>query len=441
MSESSTIFALSSGSGMAGIAVIRLSGKAAFATVTSLTGVLPAPRKAVRRTFRHPDTRDVLDDGLLVTFPGPHSFTGEDVAEFHLHGSLAVVRAMLDVLSGMAGLRLAEPGEFTKRAFRNDRMDLVAAEGVGDLIRARTERQRKQALHHAMGGASQVIEGWRRDLIAILGRVEAAVDFADEADVANATVEDVRRRLDDLISRMRVALAEADRAASLRDGLKVVLAGSPNVGKSSLLNRLAQREAAIVSAIPGTTRDVIEVAMEFSGVPVILTDTAGLRASTEDEIERIGIDRTSRELAGADIVVWVSAPEDPASPPPELDSETLWIENKSDLAGNSVQGTGAQYRISAKTGEGMAEFFAALEERVLRMAAHAESAVLIRSRHKQISSSCVENLLRASAQSADHLELMAESLRAAAYDMGRLTGRIDVEDILDSIFRDFCIGK
>lgn len=386
--------------------------------------------------FRNPETQEVLDDGLLVIFPGPGSFTGEDVAEFHLHGSLAVIRAVLDVLGGMAGLRLAEPGEFTKRAFRNGRMDLVAAEGIGDLIRARTERQRKQALHHALGGASQVIEGWRRDLIAILGRVEAAVDFADEADVARATVNDVRHRLEDLIGRMQVALAEADRAASLREGLKVVLAGPPNVGKSSLLNRLAQREAAIVSAIPGTTRDVIEVAMEFSGIPVILTDTAGLRASTEDEIERIGMDRTSRELAGADIIVWVSAPESPDGPPPELDSETLWIANKSDL------GVGpAHYRISARTGEGMAEFFAALEERVLLLAAHAESAVLIRSRHKQIISSCVENLLRASAQSEDHLELMAESLRAAAYDMGRLTGRIDVEDILDSIFRDFCIGK
>lgn len=441
MSESSTIFALSSGSGMAGIAVIRLSGRAAFATCESLTGVLPAARKAVRRTFRNPATKDVLDDGLLVIFPGPNSFTGEDVAEFHLHGSLAVVRAMLDVLNDMAGLRLAEPGEFTKRAFRNGRLDLVAAEGVGDLIRARTERQRKQALHHALGGASQVIEGWRRDLITLLGRVEAAVDFADEADVATATVEDVRRRLDDLISRMRVALAEADRAASLRDGLKIVLAGSPNVGKSSLLNRLAQREAAIVSAIPGTTRDVIEVAMEFSGVPVILTDTAGLRAVTEDEIERIGMDRTSRELAGADIVVWMSAPGNPEGPPGNLDSETLWIGNKSDLAGNSADSTKPQYRISAKTGEGMTEFFAGLEERVLRMAAHAESAVLIRSRHKQISNSCVEHLLRASDQSADHLELVAESLRAAAYDMGRLTGRIDVEDILDSIFHDFCIGK
>ena len=440
MSESSTIFALSSGAGMAGIAVIRLSGPQALPAAESLTGALPKSRQAVRRVFRHPLTRDVLDDGLLLLFPAPRSFTGEDVVEFHLHGSLAVIRAMLDVLSGMAGLRLAEPGEFTKRAFRNDRMDLVAAEGLGDLIQARTERQRKQALHHALGGASQVIEGWRRDLIGVLGRVEAAVDFADEPDVAEQTVENVRRRLDDLTVRMRAALTDADRAASLREGLKIVLAGPPNVGKSSLLNRLARRDAAIVSAIPGTTRDVIEVAMEFSGVPVILTDTAGLRSSSEDEIERIGMDRTDRELRGGDIIVWVSAPESPAGPPADLDSETLWIENKSDLAGNPGA-TEAQHRISAKTGAGMAAFFAALEERVLHMAANAESATLIRSRHKQIITSCVENLLRASAQSADHLELMAEALRAAAYDMGRLTGRIDVEDVLDSIFREFCIGK
>jgi tRNA modification GTPase len=440
MSESSTIFALSSGSGMAGIAVIRVSGQEAFTAARSLTGALPAPRHAARRVFRHPLTRDVLDDGLLLLFPGPQSFTGEDVVEFHLHGSLAVIRAFIDALGSMAGLRMAEPGEFTRRAFRNDRMDLVAAEGLGDLIQAKTERQRKQALHHALGGASQVIEGWRRDLIAILGRVEAAVDFADEADVAEQTVDEVRRRLDDLTVRMRAALVEADRAASLREGLKVVLAGPPNVGKSSLLNLLAKRDAAIVSAIPGTTRDVIEVAMEFSGVLVILTDTAGLRGATEDEIERIGMDRTGRELRGADIVVWVSAPESPSGPPADLDSETIWIENKSDLAG-AASASKAQHRVSALTGAGMARFFAALEECVLRRAANSESATLIRNRHKQITATCVENLLRASAISADHLELMAEALRAAAHDMGRLTGRIDVEDVLDSIFREFCIGK
>jgi tRNA modification GTPase len=295
-------------------------------------------------------------------------------------------------------------------------------------------------VHHALGGASQVIEGWRRDLIAILGRVEAAVDFADEADVAQQTVDEVRRRLDDLTVRMRSALADADRAASLREGLKIVLAGPPNAGKSSLLNLLARRDAAIVSAIPGTTRDVIEVAMEFSGVPVILTDTAGLRGTTKDEVERMGMARTSRELQGADIIVWVSAPENPSQPPTDLDSETLWIENKSDLTA-TAGASKVHYRVSAQTGAGMARFFAALEERVLLMAANSESATLIRSRHKQITSSCVENLLRASAQSADHLELMAESLRAAAHDMGRLTGHIDVEDVLDAIFREFCIGK
>ena len=425
---------------MAGIAVIRLSGPLAFSAAQRLAGTLPKARQAARCMFRHPETRDVLDDGLLLTFPGPHSFTGEDVAEFHVHGSVAVIRAFLDVLGGMAGLRMAERGEFTQRAFRNGRLDLVAAEGIGDLVRAKTERQRKLALHHALGHASETIETWRRDLIAILGRVEAAVDFADEADVARATVDDVRSRLEDLILRMRGALAEAERAAPIRDGVKVVIAGPPNAGKSSLLNFLARREAAIVSAIPGTTRDVIEVAMDFSGVPVILTDTAGLRAHSTDEIERIGMDRTARELRGAEIVVWVSAPDAAANPPGELDSDTLWIENKSDLGSSPRRGE-PRLQVSVKTGQGMAEFFSSLEQLVKRMAANGESATLIRTRHKQVTASCVENLLRASTLSADHLELMAEALRAAAYDIGRLTGRIDVEEILDAIFRDFCIGK
>lgn len=425
---------------MAGIAVIRLSGPEAFAATRSLTGPLSEPRHAARRVFRHPVTQDVLDDGLVLLFPGPKSFTGEDVVEFHLHGSLAVIRALLDVLGGMAGLRLAEPGEFTRRAFRNDRIDLVAAEGIGDLIRAKTERQRKLALHHALGHASETIEAWRRNLIAILARVEAAVDFADEADVARATVEDVRQRLEGLILQMRGALAEADKAIPIREGVKVVIAGPPNAGKSSLLNLLARREAAIVSAIPGTTRDVIEAAMEIQGVPVILTDTAGLRAHSTNEIERIGMDRTAQELSGADIVIWVTAADAAAEPPDELDSVTLWIENKSDL--QSVdQVSRADHRLSVKTGLGMAEFFSTLEERVLRMAANGESATLIRSRHKQVTASCVENLLRASALSADHLELMAEALRAAAYDIGRLTGRVDVEEILGAIFAEFCIGK
>jgi tRNA U34 5-carboxymethylaminomethyl modifying GTPase MnmE/TrmE len=246
----------------------------------------------------------------------------------------------------MAGLRPAERGEFTQRAFRNGRLDLVAAEGIGDLIQAKTERQRKLALHHALGHASETIETWRRDLIAILGRVEAAIDFADEADVVRASVADVRGRLEDLILRMR----------------------------------------------------------------------------------------------GADIVIWVTAPDAISSPPEDLDSETLWIGNKSDVAA-SAQNSGARHLISVKTGQGMPELFASLEQYVLDMAANGESATLIRSRHKQVTASCVENLLRASAVSADHLELMAEALRAAAYDLGRLTGRIDVEEILDSIFREFCIGK
>lgn len=425
---------------MAGVAVIRLSGPLACSSTLRLVGTLPRPRQAARRTFRHPETRDVLDDGLLLTFPAPHSFTGEDVAEFHVHGSIAVIRAFFDVLGTMPGLRMAEPGEFTQRAFRNGRLDLVAAEGLGDLVRAKTERQRKLALHHALGHASETIESWRRELIAILARVEAAVDFTDEADVARETVDAVRGRLDHLIAQMRSALAEADRAAPIRDGVKVVIAGPPNAGKSSLLNWLAKREAAIVSAIPGTTRDVIEVAMDFAGLPVILTDTAGLRPHSEDEIERIGMDRTAQELLGADVVVWVTAPGADGGPTPELDSDALWIRNKSDLGSCAAEGQ-PDFQVSVKTGQGMSEFFSGLEQLVARMAADGESATLIRARHKQTTASCIENLMRASALSADNLELKAEALRAAAHDIGRLTGRIDVEEILGAIFREFCIGK
>ena len=239
---------------------------------------------------------------------------------------------------------------------------------------------------------------------------------------------------------MRRALAEVERAKPIREGVRVVIAGPPNAGKSSLLNLLARREAAIVSALPGTTRDIIEVAMEIAGVPVILTDTAGLRADSSDEIERMGMDRTENELRGADIVVWVTATDASADPPDDIDLETLWIQNKSDLAVD-LSASRAPYHVSVKTGHGMAEFFSNLEKTVHSMAANGESATLIRSRHKHVMASCVENLARASTLSTEHLELMAESLRAAAHDLGRLTGRIDVEEVLDAIFRNFCIGK
>jgi tRNA modification GTPase len=437
MSAGDTIFAVSTGAGMAGIAVIRVSGPKALEAAERIAGKRPGPRVAARRHFRHPISGGILDDGLLVVFPEPESFTGEDVVEFHCHGGLAVQRALLGAVGSIDGLRAAEPGEFSRRAFRNGRMDLMAAEGLGDLIRARSESQRRQALHHALGRAGDEASAWRRQLIGLLGRVEAAVDFIDEAHVAEEALRGVRDGIAALMAAMEAALADAERGEAIREGVKVVIAGPPNAGKSSLLNALAKREAAIVSDIPGTTRDVIEVMLDIGAVPVILTDTAGLRDGGDDPLESVGMERARREIGAGDLVVWVTAP-DAVSPPP-IDSDTIWIGNKADLDG--IKPEGPHYLISAKTGAGMAEFLLALEDRVHRLAGATEPPVLIRQRHKLLAMHAVSEMKMALGYPPEQIELVAERLRGAAYALGRLTGTIDVEDVLDSIFREFCIGK
>src|SRR6185369_5121071 len=307
MKEADTIFAISSGAGLSGVCVIRVSGPESFNAAGKLVGRLPGRRRAGLRKLRNPTSGEVIDRGIVITFAGPRSFTGEDICEFHVHGGRAVQGAMLDALGVLPGLRAAEAGEFTRRAVRNGRLDLLAAEGLGDLIQARTEGQRRQALHHSLGKASSVIEDWRHRLIAILGRVEAAVDFIEEPQGAEDALGVATESLKSLVAEMREALTVARRGAAIREGVRVVLAGPPNVGKSSLLNVLARREAAIVSAIPGTTRDVIEVMIELAGIPVIVSDTAGLRDGSGDEIETAGMERTRRELKAADIIVWVTA--------------------------------------------------------------------------------------------------------------------------------------
>jgi tRNA modification GTPase len=439
MKQSDTIFAISSGAGLAGICVIRVSGPEAVEVAKGMAGPLPRPREAGLRTFRHPTTGEVLDQGILMLFPGPRSFTGEDVCEFHGHGGLAVQRAMLGALGSLPGLRAAEAGEFTRRAVRNGRLDLLGAEGLSDLIHARTESQRRQALHHCLGGASALVEGWRERLIGILGRVEAAVDFVDEAGVAEAALAGIRAPLNELIDGMRQALAEAKRGEAVREGVRVVLAGPPNVGKSSLLNVLARRDAAIVSAIPGTTRDVIEVMIELGGVPVILSDTAGLREGGSDEIELAGMTRTRLALDTADIVIWVSAADQGRNDFPGLDSEPIWIENKSDLVYGSR--IGPRLAVSARTGAGIEELLAFLEERVRALCGQQEPATLIRMRHELAVRSCRTQLQATLDSPPERIELVAEGLRSAAHALGTLTGTIGVEDVLDSIFREFCIGK
>jgi tRNA modification GTPase len=322
MKAADTIYAVSSGRGRAGVAVIRISGPHAGDTVKKLTGGLPVPREASLRKLVGASDGSLIDKGLVLWFPGPSSFTGEDVAEFHVHGGLAVIEAMLAELSNQPCLRMAEAGEFTRRAFGHGKYDLTEVEGLADLIEARTERQRRLAMRQAEGAASNVLNGWRQKLIRILARLEAAIDFVDEADVSEKALEGVGPSISAMAVEISQELERGKQGERLRDGIKVVLAGMPNVGKSSLLNCLSRKEAAIVSPVPGTTRDVVEAHLSLDGMPVILRDTAGLRSAGSDAIEQEGVARAQGAMGSADLVLWVASPDVRGSAAiPDLDSD------------------------------------------------------------------------------------------------------------------------
>ena len=434
-----TIYSLSSGAGRAGVAVIRVSGPGARAAVKALARRIPEPRRASLCRLDHPDRGATIDEALVLWLPGPQSFTGEDSAEFHVHGGPAVVAATLDALGRLEGMRPAEAGEFTRRAFMNGRLDLVAVEGLADLIAAETEVQRRLAQFHSGGGASAVFEAWRRDMIQVLALLEAAIDFVDEEGVAGAALKQALPRLALLRDAMRASLDDRRQGERIREGVRIVLAGPPNVGKSSLLNRLAQREAAIVSATPGTTRDVIEVHLDLAGVPVTVADTAGLRGGSADEIEAVGMDRARAMMAGADLVVWTTAP-DAREQPPALDSDALWVMNKADLEAGSAA-LEADISVSARSGQNMDELVERLSDWARQRCASGESALITRDRQRQTIEACWAHLERATIAGGLPLELVAEEVRLAARELARLVGRIDVEDLLDVVFRDFCIGK
>jgi tRNA modification GTPase len=444
MSASNTIYALSSGSGLAGVAVVRVSGARAGPVVKELCSALPVPRVASFTALRRPGNGELIDRGLVLWFPGPASFTGEDVAEFHVHGGAAVVQALFDALAGFDGVRMAEAGEFTRRAFGNGKFDLMEVEGLADLIEARTEAQRRQALLHSEGRASQVLATWRRDIMGILARLEAAIDFVDESHVEEQALRGHEAELEDLILRVETEIERGRAGQRLREGFRIVLAGAPNVGKSSLLNRLGQKDAAIVSPIPGTTRDLVEVHLNLAGIPAILQDTAGLRATSADPIERAGMARAGKALGAADLVLWLSSP-DVASPPPDrrFDSDAIWIWNKRDLAlPEKAAPDGRPYMtVSSVTGEGLSELELEITARLQRLAAAGERALVTRMRHREALVSIQFHLRSALKKPAPALEIITEELRLAAVDIGRLTGHIDVESLLDLIFRDFCIGK
>jgi tRNA modification GTPase len=448
MPDRSTIFALSSGRPPAAIAVVRVSGPCAGIALEKLTGRLPEPRKAALARVRDPASGEVIDEALALWFPAPRSETGEDVAELQLHGGQAVIAGVLDVLGRIEGCRPAEAGEFTRRAFENGRLDLTAVEGLADLIAAETQAQRRLAFRQLKGLIGDRAEAWRRRLIEALALVEARIDFSDEADVPEELIGPAVYAAQQLRDEISGVLGDGRRGERLRDGLVVAIAGPPNAGKSTLLNRLARREAAIVSPHAGTTRDVIEVHLDLDGYPVTLLDTAGIRDSAEP-VEQEGVRRARERAAAADLVLWVidgSATGGAANGRHEgLANTEVWlIQNKSDLAAEMpyINEYKFSLSISALTGVGMNALEAALSIYAKDYFAATESAVITRARHRRALEETVAALSRATA--GNHSipeELIAEELRAAATTLGRLTGRVDVEDILDVIFRDFCIGK
>jgi tRNA modification GTPase len=421
-----------------------------------MIGRVPEPRKAALVRVRDPNTGETIDEALALWFPGPKSETGEDVAELQLHGGRAVIARVFEVLGKMDGLRPAEAGEFTRRAFENGRLDLTAVEGLADLIYAETEAQRRQAFRQLTGYLGDRAESWRVRLIEALALVEARIDFSDEADVPQDLVGPALAIARGLGAEMASALAGASRGERLREGLVVAIAGPPNAGKSTLLNRIAKREAAIVSATPGTTRDVIEVHLDLDGYPVTLLDTAGIRES-DDPVEQEGINRARQRAAGADLLLWVvdMGAGGELGWLPVVDrsrGQEIWLlRNKADLdVRKSPKNPKNEqellfkciFSISATTGEGMNELMNYISQYSQSFFSAGESALITRERHRKALEETAGALNRACGEGiAGREDVIAEELRLASRALGRLTGRVDVEDILDVIFRDFCIGK
>ncbi|NWV72350.1 GTPB3 GTPase, partial [Malurus elegans] len=483
-----TIFALSSAPGRCGVAVIRASGPGSRGALQSLTGIpeLPPARVLTLRRIRDPDTAETLDRGLVVWFPGPRSFTGEDCAELHVHGGPAVVSGVLQALGRLPGLRPAEPGEFTRRAFRRGKLDLTAAEGLGDLIRAETEAQRRQALRQLQGELGRLYERWSHTLTQALAHLEAYIDFSEDDNVeeevlsqgeggdtlltgrsqpgvTSGRVPTVDVTVRALEQEIRGHLRDGRRGELLRGGVRAVIAGPPNVGKSSLLNLLCRRPAAIVSPTAGTTRDVLEVALDIGGYPLVLSDTAGLREAT-DPVEQEGVTRARDRLCQADLVLAVldatSVSPTPMAlgaalaaldPPPG--TPCMLVLNKTDLLagdGASLSATCAQgppeppaTLLSCKTGEGLEHLLELLTQQLARLCGDplSGSPSLTQSRHSRHLGACAAALARFGRGDSGDMAVAAEQLRLARRELGRITGHVGAEDVLDIIFRDFCIGK
>lgn len=435
-----TIFALSSGSGRSGVAVIRLSGPDTRSVLQNLTGSVPEPRKANLCAIRSAQDNTEIDRALVLFFPAPHSFTGEDVAEFQVHGSPAVVRRLLEELSTDESCELAAPGAFTERAFLNGKLDLTEVEGLADLIAADTELQRTQALAQSSGILRKKSTAWRRALIHALALIEAVLDFSDEGDVTEGPIAEAHTAVRELVASIHAALSDTARAETIRNGMKVAIVGAPNAGKSSLLNILAARDVAIVTPEAGTTRDTIEVQLELAGLPVTLIDTAGLR-ETDNAIEREGIARARIAAKDADLVIHIVDAAAPDAIHFESD-DVLIVLNKVDLlATDPVAHNPASICISAKTGAGIDHLIQKLTDWCKASVSNVEPAIVTRARQRQCLVRCLSALEYFQDADLSDLELRAEDLRTAAVALGQLTGEIGAEDVLDDIFAGFCIGK
>jgi len=442
-----TIYALSTGPGISGIAVIRVSGKNTADVVKKLTGSkLPAPRVATLKKFNKHGGKELIDEGVIIWFPAPNSYTGEDLVEFHVHGSRAVISAMHLAISKVKNTRLAEPGEFTKRAFQNGRINLLKAESIADLISAETEIQRKQALKIMSGKSSDRFNSWRKKLLKILSHIEAKIDFPDE-DLPKNIINGIQKTSGNVLKEIRKTLNDQKVGERIREGFKIAILGPPNSGKSSLLNYLSKRDAAIVSEIAGTTRDVIETHLNLDGYPVVVSDTAGIRSS-KNEIEKKGIKIALKRAEDADlklVIVSVKNVNFTSVLKDLLKKNAILVVNKSDLAKGKLNSKFKKYEhvlISIKNDSNLNKLILIIKNKLKNKFTTTEDILITRERHRQNLINCVQHLEKfQKKKSAQDFDKAAEDLRLATRHLGMIVGKVDVEELLGSIFNDFCIGK
>ena len=442
-----TIYALSSGPGISGIAVIRVSGKNTAEVIKKLTGSkLPSPRVATLKKFNKNGKKELIDEGVIIWFPGPNSYTGEDLAEFHVHGSRAVIKAMHLAISKINNCRLADPGEFTKRAFQNGRINLLKAESIADLISAETEIQRKQALKIMSGKSSDQFNLWREQLLKILSHVEAKIDFPDE-NLPKNIINAIRKTSNNILIEIKKTLNDQKVGERIREGFRIAIVGPTNSGKSSLLNYLSKRDVAIVSEIAGTTRDVIETHLNLDGYPVVVSDTAGIRDS-KNEIEKMGIKIALNRAEDADLkLVIVSAKNVNFTGVLKglLTKNAVLVVNKSDLMKGKFNSKFKKYEhvlISIKKDSNLNKLISKIKNKLKNKFTTAEDILITRERHRQNLINCVHHLEKfEEKKSAQDFDKAAEDLRLATRHLGMIVGKVDVEELLGSIFNDFCIGK